>query len=772
MIKPPTVLRIFSPVMLANIGFTAEPELEGKTGSTYRGVAIADGGHAINAADGFPGRVLTINQAPDASTFNIEYAMTLIKRINSVVLDGHNLLSAYAASLRDSFKIKHSATDVLGVLVENEVRYTGLLGKERPFNRYDGLTAKTVVANDANLNFGEFSDFSFGTIFRTTANTSGVLIDKGDSGAGRYTIFATGDGTVTARLDDGVSVIDLVSTTTTLNDGNKHTVMATVKRGSATGFKLYIDGALDATPADISGLGDIDETDPLTFGVRADNQTSSPFEGDIFEELVYNRAIAPIEIERMAQGVPVQEPIVGDGLNDDFEESQWVIVDNGSKDGAARVRTGAGGSGGLSADLLEVGREYTVTIAGTSNDAAPVLKNGSTTITAITTSGVTVRFTATDTSLYVFNSGADKTTDLTTFTCDSTDLVTFPLLADQWGEQTLSSSNFVNAGGGNAYDTFDGVSGTAFHAISDGTGTPRLAGTADEIPFVDGERYAIDFSIALASGIMPKVDIVTSILGSSVSDEGQLVIPSVGTNRIIKTCNSTATGVVRFSSAAGDASEYTISGFSINRLGAVAAYLTDGISPDQGKLLDASSNNLHGIYTDVESINAPAGDVRGFVVSQFDEITNHKFWQMVFNEDLDDALLAILIGQVTGCWYRDYEIAAGGFKGRAGFPGVQLGMNESGRDNPEQKFGEKPDWDITLRVTDDEGINDLEEFVRTVSGALLPAWITFDPPTDNNPVREPVFERVTLIESVLPWEFKFGQTLPWQAGLKFKRRLD
>jgi len=131
------------------------------------------------------------------------------------------------------------------------------------------------------------------------------------------------------------------------------------------------------------------------------------------------------------------------------------------------------------------------------------------------------------------------------------DLVTngsFTLGAD------LNVSNCVN---GN-YTTFGGASPTAFNATSNGGGM-HMAGTADEISFVSGQKYIVAFDEVLNSGTAPYVDIVGSIGGGSISVEG-LQLSSVGSNVFEFTSNATTTGNLLFINAV------TVTDFEITNL--------------------------------------------------------------------------------------------------------------------------------------------------------------------------------------------------------------
>ncbi len=198
--------------------------------------------------------------------------------------------------------------------------------------------------------------------------------------------------------------------------------------------------------------------------------------------------------------------------------------------------------------------------------------------------------------------------------------------ADQWGSQTaLNVSNLVNDGGGFAYDTLERVGGggapntaTEFHAITDGTGSRRRAGTADEIALIAGVKYGVFFNLSLASGTAPFYDLRQELNGNnSVTDDGPQG-SSAGNNYFEFTASSTVTAVMQFYSTT--ASEYTMTLLNVIRLGAVAEYAPDGINEDDGKWYDTSSNGLDGTNSGVVYRDTPNGTDEEFSLFEIDEV--------------------------------------------------------------------------------------------------------------------------------------------------------
>ena len=158
--------------------------------------------------------------------------------------------------------------------------------------------------------------------------------------------------------------------------------------------------------------------------------------------------------------------------------------------------------------------------------------------------------------------------------------------ADKWGSQTsLNVSNCANT----SFNTFDTASPTGFHAINNDAGTDR-AGTADEIVFVLGKKYLIEFDITLTSGAYPYYMARDAIGGNNTTSQGSTQISSTHTS-VIVTCTLAATGLIEFISY--ENTEFTISNLVVKKVGATLALESEGIQPAPGQWLDSSTNKLH-----------------------------------------------------------------------------------------------------------------------------------------------------------------------------------
>ena len=115
------------------------------------------------------------------------------------------------------------------------------------------------------------------------------------------------------------------------------------------------------------------------------------------------------------------------------------------------------------------------------------------------------------------------------------------------------------------YTTFAATlpTGTGFDATSDGT-TFHEAGTADEIPFVIGEKYKVEFDLVLNSGFAPRFNLRVQLGGSNISVEGAQT-PSAGSNSFDFTSTLTTTGIVNFFNSS-QATDFELTNLSVRHI--------------------------------------------------------------------------------------------------------------------------------------------------------------------------------------------------------------
>jgi len=219
---------------------------------------------------------------------------------------------------------------------------------------------------------------------------------------------------------------------------------------------------------------------------------------------------------------------------------------------------------------MTVGKYYVVEIItsgyGSTGDCEIRNSSSSNTLGTIGSDGTTkyvFRAIGSD-ILVVRNSGADfdiifEQISVKELQVVSDDLVTNGTLT---ANADMNVSNCVNL----SYD--DGVGGgfsngtpTGFDVVSDGTSF-QGCGTADEITYVNGQKYIITFDLVRNSGAMPSFTLRDSLGGSTIHDGGYLS-PNEGSNVHEVEVTSTTTGVVFFHNSS-QVTDYQITNLSVS----------------------------------------------------------------------------------------------------------------------------------------------------------------------------------------------------------------
>ncbi len=477
---------------------------------------------------------------------------------------------------------------------------------------FDGVNDYVVVADDPNLNFGSSSDFSIAVWFRTTTTSISRLVEKGSvTGVGkRYEFKVLSNGTLKWELSDGATAKSGESTSV-VNDDVWHLGVVTFDRdGNA---QIYIDGSADGSAVDISAVLDIDDAaEPLTFGIRSQNESSNPFDGDISDVLIYNRVLAPKEIEQMALGYPVPKPLII-GANSDFRDSSGIGFYTGTGAtiahdsatgnplGSMKV-TATGGSGRAQVDLTVIsGHRYKFEFdyKNTASDIADYriydLTNAADIVARTNLADNTSWASAADIDfiapagcasirLYL---GCASDTDICWFDnvylTDLDTLVTFPLEVDKWGKAQLVTAwtnqdfnTFVTSG----VDISDAQSGAAadscFAAI-----TPVL-----------GETNTVEFNLTMALGNASDIELRVaglSSLNAAISFQQTL---TSGHNSFVLPAAVGTDVYIGFYALAG-ATDFAVTNWKMNE-GAVAQYDKRGMDSVNDNWFDVSDNKLNG----------------------------------------------------------------------------------------------------------------------------------------------------------------------------------
>ena len=298
--KIPTQVRFFIPTAVEALDQTAEPTLEDLSGEDFLGNALADTDQVVNAMDGHPLRPFQVDTDADATVFRIDAEMDQRERVSFLLVDQHNLRDAYPAATKEQIDVHHHSSDAFGSATEltPSKELDGLIGKQRPHLSLDGANDRVSKSNDAQLNFGVQIDFSLECIFKTnTTAQDQYLIDKGsDLGTDkRYRLIYRGpEDIIRAQVDDGTTIKNIDSTTT-IGAGERTHVIATFNR-DGNGI-IYIDDNGAEGTISISSVANIDDTaEPLTIGIKSQDESTSPLEGEVYLARIWNRVLSAAEV--------------------------------------------------------------------------------------------------------------------------------------------------------------------------------------------------------------------------------------------------------------------------------------------------------------------------------------------------------------------------------------------------------------------------------------------------------------------------------------------
>jgi len=167
----------------------------------------------------------------------------------------------------------------------------------------DGKVGRALDYNgiDNYVDFGDILDFASGDEFtleywaKSSVNNR-IVIDKGRMASPYIGWSSSWGGIASGKVDfsvrDGAgNTVNAISTTTVTTGGWFHIVGV---RGKGR-VKLYVNGALEADEADITG--DLSNTLNLIFGANSKRNVGTWFDGIIDEVRVYNRVLSVDEIK-------------------------------------------------------------------------------------------------------------------------------------------------------------------------------------------------------------------------------------------------------------------------------------------------------------------------------------------------------------------------------------------------------------------------------------------------------------------------------------------
>lgn len=584
----------------------------------------------------------------DSNDYRYDLLMNSRKEIDFAMIDGQNILDVFPAGQSRSMKIYHNTVDNFSTATEIIVDeyVSGLLGKDRPFIRYNGINSYASVANNSNLNFSIF-DFGIEILFRTTTSSISIILEKYDGAANgnQYAFFVDADGKLNVAIGDGATGSTATSSTL-VNDGEWYHAFYIANRGG--NGQIYITGVADGAADDISAVsGSLDNTDPLAFGIRSSDLSSLPFDGDMKIARLWNFNPTPDEIATIASNPSIIPQIYNDA-------SQASLLTNGTFTGSAASWVLAGGWAYNANNIDKT--------AGTTGDFHQL-------ISAMTTA---------------------------------------PVLGERFRLE--------------------------YEVISNGTtGSPQL------FMLAGGTNLP-------ASGTFE----LSTVVGVHTSDD--FTYDNDSADRISVRLTGGSGGVI------------VLDNLRLVKLGATAAYLFEGISKEQDKLLDSGSNKLNADVVNAEFINTPDVDNFGYFLLRFEQINQDLYWFLSINEDNDLPIALQKYGQwILGKQYLFDISALKEYGGSISFPGVDSFETESGFFDVTKRYGSRDSFVIPLKGNSDDGWDELQEFLEVIGGRELPFYMEVVP---LNAGDDPIVYKLRQASNKTPFRYVFGSGIPWRVGLE------
>ena len=201
-------------------------------------------------------------------------------------------------------------------LIDNPAVADAQGGSGASFN-FDGVDDEVVVGTSSvpsPLKFGT-EDFSAEVWIKTSSDTQQfILITWGNASGVGHSWRVTTAGLLYYKLNDGTDLAHIYSTSV-VDDGEWHHALFVADRSSNNG-QIYIDGVANGAAVDISAVGSVHNVSPpggdggeLHIGFSAADVY--PFDGQISQVRLHNRALSAAEVRAAYNGQAVPYEYVG-----------------------------------------------------------------------------------------------------------------------------------------------------------------------------------------------------------------------------------------------------------------------------------------------------------------------------------------------------------------------------------------------------------------------------------------------------------------------------
>jgi hypothetical protein len=157
---------------------------------------------------------------------------------------------------------------------------------------FDGVDDKVTVSDNSSISL---NTYTIAVWFRSSTNSRRILVKEANNNVTNYSMQINASGYFECGIFDGTRNPSFANTSKVVTDNNWHYGVLTRTNQTTNGLSIYIDNFLQQNNDTTAGFI-VTSTSELSIGNRT--IVSSPFNGNIAQVSIYNRALTAQEIQQ------------------------------------------------------------------------------------------------------------------------------------------------------------------------------------------------------------------------------------------------------------------------------------------------------------------------------------------------------------------------------------------------------------------------------------------------------------------------------------------
>ncbi len=263
-----TQVSFFANRMYGNYDRTAEGTVEGLAGVDSIADAVANGAQAVNLLDTHIKEAFKATTNAVATVWRLDTALDTLTKFDALMLV-HNLRYSYAEDLMNNIQLFHDANATYNGSTEltPSKYFSGILGKGRPYLKFDGIADKVVVSDSAHLDWG-YGDGAIECIIEMPDVTTGNVTFAGryeDANNSAYLTYISSTSKLRLYIKAGGTVIAYAECVWSPTINTRYHVIGNLNNGASS--TLFINGVSQTLTLDTKEAGDASIAAALEFGI-------------------------------------------------------------------------------------------------------------------------------------------------------------------------------------------------------------------------------------------------------------------------------------------------------------------------------------------------------------------------------------------------------------------------------------------------------------------------------------------------------------------------